>query len=243
MCPSTGSGAATPGQSLHRQGPPRLGGAAYETSPAAATVELKSRASSRKGVKPDANVTTLPPAGREEQLERWGLSTSRHWREVECAPRHAADDVDAEYEGHERELEELGFVQEGGWTLVDSARGHAGIGGATGGARDAGMSAHRGVLHPDEFINADDLRELVEANLGFTYEQVRAVYRQGPKSTAQLELRSRIGARLLEISAAGGNLLELARSFGWAIDESSTTGGANCRTMERAVERARKERA
>lgn len=195
---------------------------------------------------PTANVTQLPPAGREEQLERWGLTSSPRWREAERAPRHAPDESDSSEhdDGTEgRELEELGFVQEGGWSLVDSARGHTKLGGATGGARDAGMSAHRGVLQADEYVDAGALQAAVEDELGFTYAEVKAVYRQGPKSSAQLELRTRIGARLLRIAASGGNLLELGRAFGWAIEEGNGTGGANCRTMERAVERARKEQA
>jgi hypothetical protein len=181
-------------------------------------------------------VTYLPPATREEQLERWGITPDRIGARVrgahaEDAEAHGYDEGHADVDG-----EAHGFLQDGGWRIVEGRWGHSRI------APDGGgMTAHRGTLHPEEHVDADALRSAVEHELGFTIDDVRAVYRQGKKSPAQLELRARIGARLLELSRAGGHMLELGRALGWAIDEHGR--GANCRTMERALGRARKEHA
>lgn len=118
------------------------------------------------------------------------------------------------------------FVRSGGWTIVHVKDGDR-----------AGVHAHRGVLHPDEFVDSGVIETLVENELGFTLDEVRSVYRQGRKSDAQLALRARIDARLLEIAETGGSMLELARVFGWDIDAGGK--GQNCRTMERALARAR----
>jgi hypothetical protein len=77
-----------------------------------------------------------------------------------------------------------------------------------------GMTAHRGVLYPGEYVSTAALVPLVEERLGFTVDELRTVYRQGPKSARQVELRSRIDARLLELRNAGGNLESLARVTG-----------------------------
>lgn len=113
------------------------------------------------------------------------------------------------------------FMAAGGWSVI-----HAGSGN--------GLVAHRGLLHPDEYVDAATLRSLVEARLGFTYEEVRSVYCQGPKSAAQMEQRSRIDARLLGVAEAGGNMTELGRALGFAIKENG-----NCRTLGNALARAR----
>ncbi len=86
-----------------------------------------------------------------------------------------------------------------GWSVVSTGRG------------GGGMRAHRGVLHPDEYVDVPRLRALVEHHLGFTLDDLGTVYRQGPKSAAQLELRSRIDVRFLKLREAGGNLELLAR--------------------------------
>jgi hypothetical protein len=124
--------------------------------------------------------------------------------------------------------EEWDYLFSGG---VSTARGHKG---------EAGMRAHRGVLHPHEYLDADALRSAVEAELGFTYDEISTVYRQGRMTDAQIELRNRIDARLLAIAEAGGNMLALARCLGWKINHGwRGEGGASCRTMERALKRAR----
>lgn len=113
----------------------------------------------------------------------------------------------------------------GGWHVVYAKRG----------AED-GLTSHRGVLHPDEYVDMSVLRALVEAELGFSYEQVRSVYRQGPLSARQRELRGRIDARVLALSHAGANLALLGRLLGFPVKDNG-----NCRAMENALARARKE--
>ena len=181
-------------------------------------------------------VTVLPPAGREEQLERWGVTPDRLGDHLFTGNRrgHLAEDAVAEHdadEAAEHEAEARGFLQDGGWRVVDPRWAHSRI------APDGGgMRAHRGVLHPDEHVDADALRSAVERELGFTYEDVRAVYRQGRKSDAQLELRARIDARLLELSASGSNVALLGRVLGFHVNASGA-----CEALNNALERARKE--
>jgi hypothetical protein len=178
---------------------------------------------------PKIKVTHLPPAGREEQLERWGISPSARWTEANRWG-HGPDDALAAGEGadgDERELEERGFLLEGGWHAVEPPKGSV---------RGGGTTSHRGVLHPGEYVNEDALRVLVERELGFTYEQVRSVYRQGPLSPDQRELRARIDARLLALSNAGGNVALLGAALGFPVKANG-----NCRAMENALARARKE--
>ena len=126
-------------------------------------------------------------------------------------------------DGQERDV-----LNGGGWTLIP------GVGGAR---QAAGMTAHRGVLHPHEYVDNDVLRAKVEEAFGFTVEEVRSVYRQGRLTPEQGELRSRIDARLLALSRAGANMLALARVFGLPIKPARH--GGNCRVLDNALTRAR----
>lgn len=91
-----------------------------------------------------------------------------------------------------------------------------------------GLHAHRGVLHPAEYVDPAVIVPAVERRLGFTKAELHLVYRQGRKSAAQRELRARIDARLLELQSSGGNLELLARIVG--VDR---------KTLGRALARAR----
>lgn len=93
---------------------------------------------------------------------------------------------------------------------------------------DGGMVAHRGTLHPDEYVDSATLREAAEASLGFTYEEISSVYRQGPLAPEQRQLRERIDARLLALSRAGGAMATLASVL-----------KLNEKTVDRALARAR----
>ena len=115
-----------------------------------------------------------------------------------------------------------------GWSVVS----------IKGGDEEGGVTSHRGVLHPDEYVDSDTLRVLVERELGFTYEQVRSVYRQGPLSADQRELRGHIDARLLALSRSGGHMAELGRALGFDVKANG-----NCRAIENALTRAREEEA
>ncbi len=90
------------------------------------------------------------------------------------------------------------------------------------------------MIHPDEWVDREVLRAAVEAELGFTYAQIREVYRQGRKSAAQIELRDQIDARLLAISESGGNMAALATCLGFRRKNNGTF-----RTIENALTRAR----
>jgi len=123
---------------------------------------------------------------------------------------------------------EADFLNAGGWRVVS----------IKGGDEEGGVTSHRGVLHPDEYVDADVLRGLVERELGFSYEQIRSVYRQGPLSATQRELRACIDARLLALSRAGAHMAELGRALGFPIKDDG-----HCRVMENALARAREEEA
>jgi hypothetical protein len=99
-----------------------------------------------------------------------------------------------------------------GFGVVDTSRGVSE--GSTYGTTDAGMTAHRGAVADEEYVDADALRAVAEADLGFTYADVSAVYARGGRLTAeQRQLREKIDARLLALSRAGGNMALLARTF------------------------------
>lgn len=105
-------------------------------------------------------------------------------------------------EGPGREESEREFA-EGGFSVLVPARGGRE-------ADDLGMTSHRGALHPDEYVDSDVLRATIEDALGFTYEDVSSVYRQGPLAPEQRQLRDCIDSRLLALLRSGGNMTVLA---------------------------------
>lgn len=174
----------------------------------------------------DWRVTRLPEATRASQLRRWGLAPDRLGDLSPGARRgHEADDAPVDPDAEEAGAIH-GFLQDGGWHAIEPARG-----------RHAGAYAHRGVLHPDEYVDTRVLVALVEEHLGYSVAEVRSVYRQGPLSAEGRALRARIDARLEEVARRGGLMLELARALGWAIRGGAK--GDRCDTLERALRRAR----
>lgn len=135
-------------------------------------------------------------------------------RPANATGRRVADPVEAD------------FLNAGGWRVVSIKAGD----------EEGGVTSHRGVLHPDEHVDLDVLRGLVERELGFSYEQVRSVYRQGRLSATQRELRGAIDARVLALSLSGGNVAELGRVLGFHVNESGA-----CEALNNALARARKE--
>lgn len=97
-----------------------------------------------------------------------------------------------------------------------------------------GITTHRGILHPDEYVDPKELRKLVERELGYTTREVHSVYVRpgGRLPDSKLDLREAIDARLLALQEAGGNMTALA-----------TVLGIGERTMDRALSRAREARA
>jgi hypothetical protein len=103
-----------------------------------------------------------------------------------------------------------------------------------GGADGGGLVAHRGVLQGTEYVDADVLRKAVEEELGYTYEQIRSVYRQGPLGSEKRRLRSVIDARMLALRRSGANMAELGRAIGFPIKASG-----NCAVLDNAIARAK----
>jgi hypothetical protein len=103
-----------------------------------------------------------------------------------------------------------------------------------GGADGGGLVAHRGVLQGTEYVDADVLRKAVEEELGYTYEQIRSVYRQGPLGSEKRKLRSVIDARMLALRRSGANMAELGRAIGFPIKASG-----NCAVLDNAIARAK----
>jgi len=206
---------------------------------------VKNGVAARKGAKNKPNEenvkhTKLPDATREDMLALNRLDGSARWSGVSrCG--HGPNEVETtdyapegalwdDPEEAARELEERGFLVDGGWHPVSFKEGETRHGG--------GLTSHRGVLHPDEYVDDDRLIALIEAELGFTYDEIRSVYRQGRKSDSQRELRERIDARLLALSRSGGNLAELGRRLGFFVNEAGS-----CEVIDNALARAREERA
>lgn len=105
---------------------------------------------------------------------------------------------------------------------------------SAGGADGGGLVAHRGVLFDGEYVNAIELQKAVEEELGYTYEQIRSVYRQGPLSPEQRKLRGVIDARMLALRRSGANMAELGRSIGLTVKPNG-----NCDTLDNAIARAK----
>lgn len=105
---------------------------------------------------------------------------------------------------------------------------------SAGGADGGGLVAHRGVLHESEYVDRRVLRKAVEEELGFSYDQIRSVYRQGPLSAAKREIRDVIDARMLALRRAGANMVELGRAIGLTVSFDG-----HCRALDNAVSRAR----
>jgi hypothetical protein len=124
----------------------------------------------------------------------------------------------AEAQAHE-------FVKTGGWSIVDPL--HDG--------RASGAVAHRGATHPDEYVDETTLRAAFADAFGFTYDEVRSVYRQGRLTHEKGELRARIDARLLALSRAGANMTELARLVGFG----ETADGTWPKALKNAIRRAK----
>lgn len=120
------------------------------------------------------------------------------------------------------------FMSGGGWSLVDIRWGDD---------ENGGLTSHRGVLHPDEYVDAGLLVGMVADRLGFTLDEIRLAYRPGRPSAETLAIRDSVDARLLEVSDAGGNMVELGRALGWRVRDDH-----HCRNMDSALARARAAR-
>lgn len=175
-------------------------------------------------------VTVVPPEDPAVVRERCGLGNNScrddsRWR-------GDAPSINALFTG---EMVEDGGGADG-WFVVHSQDNKD---------ENGGVTSHRGVLHPDEYVDEDLLQQMIEDELGFTYEQIRSAYPDTPGSVSLplRELRSQIDARLLALLRAGGNMLAFARALGWSVSVNSRTRRPDCRKMDRALARARKAEA
>jgi hypothetical protein len=98
-------------------------------------------------------------------------------------------------------------------------------------AGKAGLTSHRGALHPDEWkwLDCAEVVRQAEQRLGCTFGEAREVYGRtggGPLPRRLLPLRDRLDVVMGGIAHRGGNLAELARGLG--VPE---------RNLQRAAER------
>jgi len=160
-----------------------------------------------------------------------GLNGSAHWRELDYMEQGVSFGEACDLAAAD-EAEAHGFLVDGGWHIVEPTKGNE---------RGGGTFSHRGILQGDEHVDIDALHLTVERELGFTTEQVQSVYRSSIgrwMTDEQRELRGQIDARLLALSRAGGNMMALARIFGWHIRPASANGGESCHALENALARA-----
>lgn len=88
-----------------------------------------------------------------------------------------------------------------------------------GGAQQSrgGITSHRGVLHPDEYVHAEALERLLEENLGVSLDEFDEAYRsRGRPSPEVLATRVKLDRVFLAVVEDGGNVEELARILGIA---------------------------
>jgi hypothetical protein len=112
------------------------------------------------------------------------------------------------------------FLREAGWTVAREKDPTA-----------SGMSAHRGVLQEDEYVDPTVVEALVEDALGFSFDQLHSVYSTGGRIPAdRVELRGRIDARLLALAESGANM-----------DLFGRVTRLNASTLDRALTRARSQ--
>lgn len=179
----------------------------------------------------------LPDAGREEQLEHWDLNSSHRWDGVKRwghgpendgplrGGRHRSD-----YSQGTTEISsvERDFLAQDCWGVAWVGSEHF----------NGGLVAHRGVLQDGEYVDEKLLLRRTEVRFGYTADQVRSVFRQGPLSADQRELRNRIDARLLLLRNAGANMAMLGRVLGLEIKPNGS-----CHAIDGALKRARAEAA
>ncbi len=174
-------------------------------------------------------VTRLPEATRSAQMSLHGLRPDCVGSRIDLEDGHdLANDVPMLRTIQRPASRDTArhTLREGGWSVA-----------TPGGELNGGLVAHRGVLHPDEYVDMAVVRDAVCGRLGFTAVEIRSVYRQGPMTPEARALRDRIDARLLELAEAGGVMIHLARALGWAMRPNGT-----CKTLENALSRARARR-
>jgi hypothetical protein len=165
----------------------------------------------------------LPPATREAQIERWqllpdgstpdagphspiradlgaagllrGVQESADDGEGDGGWRTRFDDQAAEdARSQDARATKIGYLREGGWHAVNVKHGRM----------ISGLTGHRGILHPDQYVDTEALRQEVERRLGATAAVVRDVYggrRGGPLPARLRHVRDAIDAALTTVES------------------------------------------
>lgn len=211
-------------------------------------------------------VVDLPPAGREDMLRRCRMPGQIRPTMKRAQRRRAAPDAPAyrppaqatDYTDHEVGARPRMAGVHDSW--IDDGASHstddpdvmpheATVASSTPEASNLGahivrVGTHRGILHPDEFVDEVTLTPLLEKKLGFTMSQINRAWppgsRGGRPPSQVRELRDRISVRLAEVADRGGNMVELGSRLGWSVRRS--TGGRVCDRMTAALARGRQVR-
>jgi len=98
---------------------------------------------------------------------------------------------------------DLSYLPEGGYHIVREDHGN----------EISGMRAHRGVIHSDEHVDHERLIEMLEDELGFSFDEARLAF--DPLAYAEeVPNYYLIRDRMVEIHEAGGNISLLADVLG-----------------------------
>lgn len=74
--------------------------------------------------------------------------------------------------------------------------------------------SHRGVLHPSEYVDTEEMQRQLEAEFGYTLTEVREAFAPGPLPARLRERRDHLDQVMRQIKESGGNMTQLARYLG-----------------------------
>lgn len=101
-----------------------------------------------------------------------------------------------------------------------------------------GMTAHRGILQPGEFVDHEALIFTVERLLGASMEDIGVLFGPGNPDAERLRAKSAIEDKFLELEEDGGNMSLLGSILGFHVRPDD----GYCKKMHRALKRARERR-
>lgn len=100
-----------------------------------------------------------------------------------------------------------------------------------------GMTAHRGVLQSEEWVDHEALIFALEMQLGISMDEIREFFSPGGlKDPEKLAKKIKLEDKFLELQEAGGNMALLGSILGFRVKDRE------CRTMQKALRRARQRR-
>lgn len=99
-----------------------------------------------------------------------------------------------------------------------------------------GMCAHRGILHPDDYWDEQEVLNRIQIQLGAKITHIQRIYGPGGLTAEDKKFRHDMDALFLKLAEAGGNMSLLGGLLGFTVRPE---GG--CRTMINALKRARAE--